>query len=117
VTGSTDFRAAAGLLKILGHPVRLQIVCGLLGEPATLSRIARDLHVPVSTLAQHLSVLRRGDILEEERRGVEVVFRVADRRVPAILYALCSPSATRGRLPRWSWRDLSRCRQAVGIRR
>jgi ArsR family transcriptional regulator len=117
VTGSTDFGAAAGILKTLGHPVRLKIVCGLLGEPATLSRIARDLGVPVSTLAQHLAVLRRGAILEEERRGVEVVFRVADRRVPAILCALCSPKAAQGRLPRWSWRDLARARQAVEMRR
>ena len=117
MTNSTDFGAAANLLKILGHPVRLKIVCGLLGEPANLSRIARDLAVPVSTLAQHLAVLRRGAILEEERQGVEVLFRVADPRVPAILCALCSPKAARGKLPRWSWGDLSRGREAMVMKR
>ena len=117
MTSATEFRATANLLKILGHPVRLKIVCGLLGEPANLSRIARDLAVPVSTLAQHLAVLRRGGILGEERQGVEVLFRVVDARVPAILCALCSPKAARGRLPRWSWGDLSRGRETIAIRR
>lgn len=114
---ASDFGCAARLLKILGHPIRLKIVCGLLGEPANLSRIARDLNIPISTLAQHLQVLRRGDILEEERSGVEVVFRVADERVPAILSALCSSRMRRGELPRWSWRDLSRGTQFVKVKR
>ncbi|MDM7917374.1 MAG: metalloregulator ArsR/SmtB family transcription factor [Candidatus Eisenbacteria bacterium] len=107
-----DFAEAARLLKLLGHPARLKVVCGLLGEPASLSRISREIGVPVSTLAQHLSVLRREGILEEERRGVEIFFRVADQRVPGILLALCAASPSgRGRrtpasLPRWKWREL-----------
>ncbi|MBD3162470.1 MAG: metalloregulator ArsR/SmtB family transcription factor [Candidatus Eisenbacteria bacterium] len=101
-----DFQGAASLLKILGHPLRLKIVCGLLGEPANLTRIARDLQIPVSTAAQHLSVLRRGGVLEESKSGVEVTFRVTDDRVPAILQVLCSTSPAAGSLPSWSWRRL-----------
>jgi len=101
-----DFLEAARLLKTLGHPVRLKIVCGLLCEPATGSRIARDLRLPASTLAQHLRVLRGGGILQEEKHGVEVLFRVADRRVPGILRVLCNPRMAQGRLPRWRWQEL-----------
>ncbi len=101
-----DFTDAARLLKVLGHPLRLKIVCGLLGEPANLSRIARDLGVPISTLAQHLLVLRTGGILEERRDGVEVIFHVADRRVPAILRVLCDPEGRKTSLPRWRWREM-----------
>ncbi len=104
--GVKNFHEAARLLKILGHPVRLKIVCGLLGEPANLSRIARDLEIPVSTLAQHLRVLRAGGILEERKDGVEVIFRVVDRRVPGILGILCDPTLMKAKLPRWSWEDL-----------
>lgn len=95
-----DFGAAARLLKILGHPLRLKIVCGLLGEPACLSRIARSLGAPVSTVAQHLSVLRSGGILKERRNGVEVIFSVADDRVPGILDVLCNPEPGGARLPK-----------------
>lgn len=108
MTSMGGFRETAALLKTLGHPIRLKIVCGLLGEPATLSRISRDLVLPVSTLAQHLSVLRRCDLLAEERRGVEIYFRVSDRRVPSILHALCDPKGSTPGLPRWSWQQLGR---------
>jgi len=92
-----DFRDVARLLKTLGHPVRLKIVCGLLHEPATLSRIARELKVPLSTLAQHLAVLRGAQVLREEKHGVEVIFSVADRRVPAVLRSLCTSTVRRGK--------------------
>jgi len=103
-----EFRSAAGLLKVLGHPVRLKIVCGLLGEPANLTRIAKEMAMPISTLAQHLAVLRRAGVLGEERLGVEVLFHLADERVPAILRTLCSPETAKGELPDWSWKELGR---------
>ena len=114
---SRDFEEAASLLKVLGHPIRLKIVCGLLGEPANLTRIARDLAIPVSTAAQHLAVLRRGGVLEESRSGVEINFRVADDRVPAILGALCSPRAASGSLPAWSWSSLKSDPPLMGTRK
>lgn len=101
-----DFGEAARLLKILGHPLRLKIVCGLLGEPAHLSKIARELEVPISTLAQHLSVLRTGGILEEEKHGLEVTFSVADARVPGILEVLCRQGRSGAKLPGWTWQEL-----------
>ena len=102
-----DFTEASALLKVLGHPLRLKIVCGLMSEPANLSRIARDLELPVSTVAQHLGVLRRGGLLEEERRGVEVLFRVADARIPGILSVLCHPTKKVVQLPRWKWQEMT----------
>jgi ArsR family transcriptional regulator len=116
MTNSHDFQRAAGLLKTLAHPVRLKIVCGLLSEPATLSRIARDLGLPISTAAQHLTILRRGGILEERKQGVEVILSIADHRVPALLRTLCAPESSRGRLPHWTWRQLGRSPSAARAR-
>ena len=101
-----NFSESARLLKVLGHPLRLKIVCGLIGEPANLSRIARELDVPISTLAQHLSVLRAGGILEERKEGVEVIFSVCDLRVPGILGILCDPASGKPKLPHWGWEEL-----------
>lgn len=101
-----DFGEAARLMKAMGHPVRLKIVCGLLGEPANGSQIARSLGVPMSTLAQHLKAMRTAGILVEEKHGVEVVFQVMDRRVPGILRVLCNPRTLEAKLPRWRWQEL-----------
>jgi ArsR family transcriptional regulator len=117
MTRSPEFNEAAQLLKTLSHPMRLKIVCGLLGEPANMSRIGRELDIPTSTLAQHLAVLRRAEVLDEDRHGVEIVFRVADERVPAILRALCSPEESTGRLPAWRWEALRQLGSLARVKR
>lgn len=103
----SGFDRAAELFKALGQPLRLRLVCGLCRQPSTLSRIASELETPVSTLALHLGVLRRARILEEERRGAEIVFSVRDPRVRDLLRSLCAsgpgpdPSS-------WGWSQLAR---------
>lgn len=103
-----DFDGAARLLKVLSHPVRLKIVCGLLGEPANLTRISRDLDVPISTIAQHLGLLRGSGVLEGRRSGVEVIFHVADQRVPGILNVLCARGHGDRMAPHWRWQELAK---------
>ena len=105
--GELGFDEASGLLKALGHPLRLRLVCGLVREPSSLSRIAGDLGAPISTVALHLGVLRRARVLTEERNGAEILFRVGDARARLILGALCAsgaPPAPAG----WAWSRLAR---------
>jgi DNA-binding transcriptional ArsR family regulator len=99
--GGVPFDDAALILKALGHPLRLRLICGLSREPSNLTRIVQALGSPLSTVALHLGVLRRSGILIEERRGAEVLFRVADERVLRILQAFCRQG---GPLPSESWR-------------
>jgi ArsR family transcriptional regulator len=107
------FDDAAALLKALGQPLRLRLVCGLSREPSTLSRIAAELECPLSTLALHLGILRRAGILAEERRGAEVYFSVRDERVGAVLRVFCgSGGGSEARSSAWAWRTLARDLQA-----
>lgn len=104
--GELGFDEASGLLKALGHPLRLRLICGLLREPSSLSRIAGDLGAPISTVAMHLSVLRRAGVLTEERNGAEILFRVGDPRARSILGALCASGAEPA--PEgWAWNKLA----------
>jgi DNA-binding transcriptional ArsR family regulator len=106
-TTEPGFESAAEILKALGQPLRLRLVCGLSQHPSTLSRIAAELESPISTVALHLGVLRRAGILAEERRGVEVVFSVRDARVQGILRTLCS-SGLGPASSDWAWPQLAR---------
>lgn len=91
---SDTFDRAARVLKALSHRLRLELVCGLRGEPCTQTFIAGKLDLPQSTVAQHLKVLRSEGLIEEEKRGVEVVFSLArDPEVTRILDTLCGNSA------------------------
>jgi len=97
--------SAAGLLKSLGHPLRLEIVCGLRDRPCTQTVIAEKLGVPQSTIAQHLKVLRANGVVTSDKKGVEVVLRVADSTIERILDILCTKkkNAENGG---YSWEEL-----------
>ena len=84
------FDETAALFKALSHPLRLRLVCGLLKEPTTLTRISKALDIPPSSLAQHLSVLRNEGIVEGKREnGAEVILSVVDQRAVRIFKLLC----------------------------
>lgn len=78
------------MLKALAHPLRLEMVCGLRRQPCTQTYIADTLGIPQSSVAQHLKVLRTEGLIRAERRGVEVVFSIADPVVTEVIDTLCS---------------------------
>ena len=89
----------ADLLKVqarhfrdLGHPMRLQILCLLLREGRQcVCRMLDEVRVPQPTLSRHLAVLRDHGLIEDEREGVMVFYRVADPRVREIFRAAGLP--------------------------
>ncbi len=65
------------VLKALGHPIRLCIVKGLLDEGQNnVTYMQGCLDVPQSTLSQHLSKLKAVGIIDSERKGTEVYYKV-----------------------------------------
>lgn len=89
-----EWEPPAALLKALGHPVRLQIVAGLACGGCNVGHIWQCLRLPQPTISQHLKVLRQEGVLEAERHGKEIVYRLRDPRVPELLAALgveCRP--------------------------
>ncbi|MBP7829575.1 MAG: helix-turn-helix transcriptional regulator [Kiritimatiellae bacterium] len=76
----------AGVLKLLAHPQRLKVVEILDGrDEVPVRRIAEWLGLPHAATSQHLNQMKRVGLLESERRGKEVWYRIADRRCITIL--------------------------------
>ena len=110
------FQRAARVLKSLAHPLRLEMVCGLRQEPCTQTFIAETLGIPQSSVAQHLKVLRSEGLVKAERRGVEVVFSLADPTVTQIVDTLCGTDSAAVH-DRYTWQEiatLERARRASG---
>jgi ArsR family transcriptional regulator len=101
-----EFTKASRILKALSHELRLEMVCGLRYEPCTQTFIAQKLGLPQSTVAQHLKVLRSEGLVNAERRGVEVVFSLAEPSVEEILDALCGREKSQ-KLARYSWDEIA----------
>ena len=76
----------ANLFKGLAHPARIRVL-ELLdegGEVAVADLIAAT-GLEASNLSQHLGVLRRYELVESDRRGGQVVYRLASPRVAELL--------------------------------
>ncbi|MDP4091134.1 MAG: metalloregulator ArsR/SmtB family transcription factor, partial [Bacillota bacterium] len=81
-----DLEEVCEILKVLAHPVRLCIVRGLLGSGGcNVSHMQNCLNMPQSTVSQHLQKLRSAGIIEGERKGLEIVYRVVDERAVKIV--------------------------------
>ncbi len=77
------------LLKVLGHPVRLCIVRGLINEGENnVSYMQGCLDLPQSTISQHLSKLKAAGIIEAERKGTEVFYRVSNKDAVDVVKAI-----------------------------
>ena len=77
-----DYRRKAKVMKALGHPSRLMIVDELSrGERCVCDLTALVGH-DMSTVSKHLSVLREAGIVVDDKRGLQVFYRL---KVPCVL--------------------------------
>lgn len=87
-----ELEQMADLLKVLGHPVRLCIVRGLLKQSCNVTKIQECIGLPQSTISQHLGVLRSMGIIQGKRRGIEIIYSLVSedaKRIAGLLTTDC----------------------------
>ena len=72
----------ARVMKALAHPSRLFIVDELSRGERCVCELTEMIGADVSTVSKHLAVLREAGLVLDERRGVQIFYRL---RVPCIL--------------------------------
>jgi ArsR family transcriptional regulator len=73
------------LLKAIAHPVRLCIVRGLINHKCNVTKMQECLKLPQSTISQHLAKLKSVGIIEGEKTGLEICYKVVNKQVIAIV--------------------------------
>lgn len=68
----------AEILKTLASPRRLDILHRLAEGPVEVGRLADELGLAQPNVSQHLAVLRAAGLVEAEREGREVRYRLSD---------------------------------------
>jgi DNA-binding transcriptional ArsR family regulator len=68
----------AEVLRVIASPRRLEILHRLAEGPCEVGRLAAELGASQPNVSQHLSVLRTAGLVESERDGREVRYRLAD---------------------------------------
>jgi ArsR family transcriptional regulator len=77
-----EYKAHARIIKALAHPTRLFIVDELSRGERCVLELTEMIGVEMPTVSRHLGVLRNVGILEDEKRGAQVFYRL---RVPCVL--------------------------------
>ena len=81
VASPNDYKKHARIFQALAHPTRLFILDELSRAERCVCELTKMIGVEMSTVSRHLSVLRNAGILEDERRGAQVFYRL---RVPCV---------------------------------
>lgn len=90
-----NFDREADILKVLGHPVRLKIVAGLMSQSCNVKKIWECLGLPQATVSQHLALLKNKGIIDGRREGVEVYYQVVSNEAREVVTALLGGPACR----------------------
>jgi DNA-binding transcriptional ArsR family regulator len=68
----------AEVLRTLANPRRLEIIHRLSQGPCEVGRLAEEIGASQPNISQHLAVLRAAGIVDAERDGREVRYRLTD---------------------------------------
>lgn len=77
------FELHAELLKALSHPKRLEVLHLLRDKNLSVTQIQRMLDLPQANLSQHLQVLRQAGVVETEKNGKRIFYRLAHKNFAA----------------------------------
>lgn len=87
-------RKRAETFKALGHPARLHMIDLLADGERCVCDLVDAVGLGWSTVSRHLAVLKKAGVLEDEKRGLQVFYRLA---LPCVAsFSTCLDAARRG---------------------
>jgi len=82
------FEQVARVAKAMASPKRLELVSLLCQAPQAVEALAREAGISIKLASAHLKELRGARLVETERRGKQIVYRLASKEVPELWVAL-----------------------------
>jgi ArsR family transcriptional regulator len=87
-------RREAAVFKALGHPARLQVVNQLAEGERCVNDLVDLTGLGWSTVSRHLSVLKAVGVIDDEKRGLQVFYRL---KLPCVArFTACLRAAGEG---------------------
>ena len=75
------YEQLARISKAIASPQRLELLDLLSQSPRTVENLAQEAHLTVANTSRHLQILRAAHLIEAEKEGVFVRYRIADETV------------------------------------
>jgi ArsR family transcriptional regulator len=75
------YKLHAQICKALADAKRLLILNALRDTELTVGELASSLELPQATVSQHLAILRQRNLVSSRRNGVNVFYKIANKKV------------------------------------
>ncbi|MBI4706655.1 MAG: winged helix-turn-helix transcriptional regulator [Candidatus Omnitrophica bacterium] len=79
------YKIKSDFLRVLAHPLRLQIIELLKRQEEKVGGIAKGLNIPQSSLSRHLLALREAGILKSRQQGTVIYYAIEDKGIFRVL--------------------------------
>lgn len=76
---------AAECLKVLGHPIRLQILFLINSQEHTVGNLAEQCNIKNNVASEHLKLMQRCGFLESRKEGTQVFYSISENHVLDLL--------------------------------
>ena len=73
--------ARTRIIKALAHPSRLFMAQELAGGEQCVCKLTEKVGADISTVSKHLTVLKAAGIVEDEKRGMQVYYKLTDSEI------------------------------------
>ncbi|QJX00157.1 ArsR/SmtB family transcription factor [Frigoriglobus tundricola] len=94
-----EFTARAEWLAAIGEPTRLAIIQTLVTEAKTVTQIAAALQTEMVNVSHHLKLMRDAGLVENEKDGRFVIYRLLGAKVSGHILELSHESGVKVTLP------------------
>ncbi len=81
-------KSAEALLKQLANANRLLILCNLVSGEKTVGDLSRMIGLSQSAISQHLAKMKDANLIEYDKRGLQVYYKISSIEVQALLSIL-----------------------------
>lgn len=92
---SNTLSLVAERFKILGDPLRLQILQVLQNDEWSVGQIVDAIGASQANISRHLQILLRARIVERRKEGLHVFYRISDTTVLDLCSVVCDSLAER----------------------
>jgi len=79
------YKIKADFLKVLAHPVRLQVIEFLKDGQMNAGSITKKLGIPQSSLSRHLLEMKEAGILKSHQQGTVIYYDIEDHGIFQVL--------------------------------
>lgn len=84
-----EAKEVSELLRVIGNVNRLMILCILEDGQFTVTELHKKINdITMPALSQHLSVLKLAGLIDSEKKGLNVYYKIIDFRVIELMKVL-----------------------------